>query len=183
MLYSAHGDGGEATAYRIDPASGRLAVVNKQATNRKNGVSLAVDATNRYLKGLDADFVVRLDTATGKLAAAETSLVASRPGRGRGTASPLPPSFTGNSTTSEIAVSPFVYGSNRGRDSLAIFAIDEASGVLSPVGWEPTPGKTPRIFAIEPSGTFLYPANQTSDTIVTFRVDQATGKLRRPGRR
>src|SRR5262245_49144105 len=45
MLYSAHGDGGEATAYRIDPASGRIAMVNKQATNGKNGVSLAVDAT------------------------------------------------------------------------------------------------------------------------------------------
>ena len=49
MLYSAHGDGGEATAYRVDAASGRLAVANKQPTNGKNGVSLAVDATNRFL--------------------------------------------------------------------------------------------------------------------------------------
>jgi 6-phosphogluconolactonase (cycloisomerase 2 family) len=45
------------------------------------------------------------------------------------------------------------------------------------VGWEPTQGKTPRFFAIEPSGTFLYAANQNSDTIVTFRLDQSTGKL------
>src|SRR5499433_1962 len=49
MLYSADGDGGEATAYRVEAASGRLAVTNKQPTNGKNGVSLAVDATNRFL--------------------------------------------------------------------------------------------------------------------------------------
>ena len=92
----------------------------------------------------------------------------------------LPPSFTGNNTTSEIAVAPsgrFVYGSNRGHDSIVIFAVDEASGALAPVGWEPTRGKTPRFFALDPSGTFLYVANQDSDTIVCFRVDQATGKL------
>jgi 6-phosphogluconolactonase len=92
----------------------------------------------------------------------------------------LPPSFTGNSTTSEIAVAPsgrFVYGSNRGHDSIAIFAVDEATGALAPVGWEPTQGKTPRFFALDPSGTFLYAANQDSDTIVVFRADPATGKL------
>src|SRR6266849_240236 len=91
----------------------------------------------------------------------------------------LPPTFTGDSTTSEIVVAAsgrFVYASNRGHDSLAIFAVEDA-GTLSPVGWEPTQGKTPRFFAIEPSGTFLYAANQDSDTIVTFRVDQASGKL------
>ncbi len=94
--------------------------------------------------------------------------------------STLPPHFTGNSTTSELAVAPsgrFVYGSNRGHDSIAIFAVDQATGVLAPVGWEPSQGKTPRFFAIDPSGTFLYAANQASDTIVTFRVDPATGKL------
>ena len=92
----------------------------------------------------------------------------------------LPPSYTGNNTTSEIAVAPsgrFLYGSNRGHDSLAIFAIDDATGTLSPVGWEPTQGKTPRFFAIEPSGTYLYAANQDSDTIVTFRIDPGSGKL------
>ena len=172
-------------------------------------------------KGLDADFIFRLDTVAGKLAAASPPSVASRPGAGprhcafhptlsytyvineldstittfrfdpdRGQLTPLqvittlPPTFTGDSTTSEIAVSPsgrFVYGSNRGHDSLAIFSIDAASGVLAPVGWEPTQGKTPRFFAIEPSGTFLYAANQNSDTIATFRIDQATGKLTSTG--
>jgi 6-phosphogluconolactonase len=92
----------------------------------------------------------------------------------------LPPAFTGTNTTSEIVVAPsgrFLYASNRGHDSLAIFAIDDASGTLTPVGWEPTQGRTPRFFAIEPSGTFLYAANQDSDTIVTFRIDQAAGRL------
>jgi 6-phosphogluconolactonase len=92
----------------------------------------------------------------------------------------LPTSFTGTNTTSEIAVAPsgrFVYASNRGHDSLAIFAVDDATGVLAPVGWEPTQGRTPRFFALEPTGTFLYAANQDSDTIVGFRVDTASGRL------
>ena len=92
----------------------------------------------------------------------------------------LPPSFTGNTTTSEIVVvasGRFVYASNRGHDSLAMFAIDDAVGTLSPVGWEPTQGKTPQFFAIEPSGTVLYAANMDSDTIVTFRVDPRSGRL------
>jgi 6-phosphogluconolactonase (cycloisomerase 2 family) len=92
----------------------------------------------------------------------------------------LPPSFTGNSATSEIEVAPsgrFVYASNRGHDSLAIFSIDEFTGLLASVGWESTQGKTPRFFAIYPAGTFLYVANQNSDTIVTFRVDQTGGQL------
>jgi len=168
-------------------------------------------------KGLDTVFVFKLDTATGKLVAADPPSVASRPGAGprhadfhpskpfayvlneldctlttlafdpeRGGLRPLqvittlPPDFTGNSTTSEIEVAPsgrFVYASNRGQDSLAIFAIDEATGMLGPVGWESTQGKTPRFFGLYPSGTFLYAANQGSDTIVTFRVDQGSGRL------
>jgi 6-phosphogluconolactonase len=70
-----------------------------------------------------------------------------------------------------------VYGSNRGHDSIAIFRVDESTGVLSPVGWEPTRGKTPRFFALDPSGAFLHAANQDSDTIVAFRVDPQTGTL------
>lgn len=92
----------------------------------------------------------------------------------------LPPSFTGNNTGAEVAVAPsgrFVYGSNRGHDSIAILAIDRATGTLTPVSWEPTQGKTPRFFTLDPAANFLYAANQDSDTIVTFRVNKATGKL------
>src|SRR5207247_3726938 len=91
-----------------------------------------------------------------------------------------PPASPGHSPAAAIGGAPsgpFVYASNRGHDSLAIFSIDEATGALSSVGWEPTQGKTPRFFAIYPAGTFLYAANQDSHTIVTFRVDQLSGKL------
>jgi len=96
----------------------------------------------------------------------------------------LPPSFTSASTTSEIVVAPsgrFVYGSNRGHDSIVILAIDSATGTLTPVGWESTQGRVPRFFALDPSGAFLYAANQNSDTIVAFTVDQGTGKLKPTG--
>jgi 6-phosphogluconolactonase len=92
----------------------------------------------------------------------------------------LPPSFTGNSTASEIAVAPsgrFVYGSNRGHDSIATFAVDQTSGLLNPIAWEPSQGSTPRFFALDPSARFLYAANEQGDTVVTFHVDAATGKL------
>ena len=92
----------------------------------------------------------------------------------------LPSTYTGNNSGAEIAVAPsgrFVYGSNRGHDSIAIFAIDGETGMLSVVGWESTQGRTPRYFGLDPSGTQLYAANQNSDTVVIFRVNQTTGKL------
>ncbi len=98
----------------------------------------------------------------------------------RQTIATLPPTFTGKSATAEIAIAPsgrFLYGSNRGHESIAIFAIDQTTGTLTPVGWEPAGGRTPRFFALDPSGAFLYCANQDSNTIVAFRVDQTTGTL------
>jgi 6-phosphogluconolactonase len=92
----------------------------------------------------------------------------------------LPSTYTGNNTGAEIAVAPsgrFLYGSNRGHDSIAIFAIDTATGGLTPVGWESTQGRTPRFFTLDPSGALLLAANQNSDTVVIFRVNQATGRL------
>jgi len=100
------------------------------------------------------------------------------------TVSTLPPGYTGMSTCAEIAVHPngkFVYGSNRGHDSIAIFAVNAASGALTPVGYEPTQGKTPRNFALDPTGSFLLAANQNSDTIVSFRIDPNAGTLTATG--
>jgi len=96
----------------------------------------------------------------------------------------LPADWNGSNTTADIHISPdgkFVYGSNRGHDSLVIYAIDGASGKLTYVGHQSTGGKTPRNFAIDPSGAFLYAENQDSDTIHTFRIDRATGKLKDTG--
>jgi 6-phosphogluconolactonase len=96
----------------------------------------------------------------------------------------LPADFTGQSTTADVHVHPsgrFVYGSNRGHDSIAAFAVDPTTFTLRPIGHTPTGGQTPRNFAIDPSGTYLLAANQRSDTVVTFRIDQDTGALHPTG--
>jgi 6-phosphogluconolactonase len=96
------------------------------------------------------------------------------------TTSTLPNGFSGQNSTAEIAVHPnarFVYASNRGHDSIAIFRIDPAKGTLEPVDHVSTQGKTPRNFAIDPSGDFLLAANQETGNIVEFRIDQKTGTL------
>jgi 6-phosphogluconolactonase len=85
----------------------------------------------------------------------------------------------GNSTA-EVQVHPsgkFLYGSNRGHNSLAIFAIDQQTGRLTPVGHESTGGRTPRNFGIAPGGGYILAANQGSDSVVVFRVDQNSGRL------
>ncbi len=83
-------------------------------------------------------------------------------------------------STAEVVVHPsgkFLYGSNRGHDSLVVYAIDEATGKLTLVQHEPTQGRTPRGFGIDPTGRFLLAGNQRSDTLVVFRIDAATGRL------
>jgi 6-phosphogluconolactonase len=96
------------------------------------------------------------------------------------TLSSLPPGYSGSKSGAEIFVHPtgkFVYASNRGHDSIAIFSVDEGSGMLTLVGNESTKGKTPRNFVIDPSGTFLLVANQDSGTVVSFRIDAQNGTL------
>jgi 6-phosphogluconolactonase len=83
-------------------------------------------------------------------------------------------------STAEIEAHPsgnFVYGSNRGHDTLAVFAIDAKSGKLMPVEHVSTKGKTPRSFGIDPTGRWLLAANQGSDNVVVFGIDAKTGKL------
>jgi 6-phosphogluconolactonase len=89
----------------------------------------------------------------------------------------------GNSTA-EIQVHPsgkFLYCSNRGHNSLAIFSIDEKTGQLAAVGHQPTLGRTPRNFGIDPTGTFVIACNQATDNVAVFKVDQAAGKLSQVG--
>jgi len=278
VLYAAHGEGHEATAFAIEPATGRLHVLNRQPTQGKNGVRLGIEAADRFLvcanyssgtvavlsieadgslgalrdlvpltgktgphpteqtsahphdiafdprgrfclvpdKGLDAVFVFRVDGG-GRLVPGAPASVGSRPGAGprhaafhptgpfayvlneldstlttyrfdadsgalepRQTITTLPAGFSGRNTTSEIAVAPsgrFVYASNRGHDSVVILAVEPGTGTLSPEGWEPTQGKTPRFIGLDPAGAMLYAANQESDTIVAFRVDRQSGAL------
>ena len=91
-----------------------------------------------------------------------------------------PEGFAGNSSCAEVQVHPsgrFVYGSNRGHDSIAVFAFDPKRSRLTCVEHQPTQGKTPRHFALDPTGQWLLAENQGSDNIVVFRVDQNTGRL------
>jgi 6-phosphogluconolactonase len=96
------------------------------------------------------------------------------------TISTLPEGFEGESWTAELALSPdgrFLYGSNRGHDSLAVFAVDGATGRLTPAGHFPTGGRTPRHFAIDETGRWLLAANQGSGSVVVFRRDPDSGGL------
>jgi 6-phosphogluconolactonase len=96
------------------------------------------------------------------------------------TVSTLPKDFEGRNDDAEIRVHPsgkFLYASNRGDDSIAIYAIDKSKGTLTQVGVVHTQGKEPRSFEIDPTGMLLFAANQKSDNIVVFRIDAKTGHL------
>ncbi len=94
--------------------------------------------------------------------------------------STLPEDFSGRSHTADLHVHPngkFIYCSNRGHDSIAMYAIDESTGKLTFLGTESTQGQIPRNFAIDPTGTWLLAANQNSNTVAAYTIDQNTGTL------
>lgn len=96
------------------------------------------------------------------------------------TVSTLPDGFAGENTTAEIRVHPsgrWLYASNRGEDSIAVFSLDAKTGRISRIENTPTQGRTPRNFHIEPSGRWLLAANQRSDNIAVFEIDPKTGRL------
>jgi 6-phosphogluconolactonase len=98
------------------------------------------------------------------------------------TVSTIPADFFDHNNCADIHILPdgrFLYGSNRGHDSIAIYRVDPGTGLLSMVGIESSRGGTPRGFCIDPSGAFLLAANQDSDNVVVFCVDSATGRLRK----
>jgi 6-phosphogluconolactonase len=91
----------------------------------------------------------------------------------------LPKETPGNSTA-EVVVHPsgkFVYGSNRGHNSIAVFTVDETTGKIAAAGHQAEGINTPRNFNIDPSGQYLVVGNQGSDSIVVFKIDQKTGQL------
>lgn len=100
------------------------------------------------------------------------------------TLSTLPADFHGKNSTAEIQMDrlgKFLYVSNRGHDSIAVFAVDSASGRLTPVEHDSTHGKMPRNFSLDPTGAYLFAANQDSSNVVLFRVDPGTGRLQATG--
>ncbi|MGC2294823.1 MAG: lactonase family protein [Candidatus Acidiferrales bacterium] len=100
--------------------------------------------------------------------------------------STLPNNFHGENTAAEVVLDPtekFLYASNRGDDnSIAVFAVDPKKGTLTAIEYVPTGGKTPRNFAIDPSGQWLLAANQDSNNIVTFRINAKSGRLTPAGK-
>jgi 6-phosphogluconolactonase len=97
-----------------------------------------------------------------------------------GTVPTLPADFQGSNGTAQVQVHPngrFVYGSNRGHNSIAMFSVDVETGALTPLGHEATGIKTPRHFLVEPSGRYLLVANQDADSVVVFPISPETGVL------
>lgn len=281
FLYAVHGDGHEVSAFALDRATGGLHFINRQDTQGRNPVHLALDPTGRFVvvanhlgaslvvlpvdangslgaveqlvtfegpigphrveqkqakphfspfdpsgrfvvvpdKGLDRVFSYRFKD--GRLQPAARPFAAAREGAGprhlafhpgapyayvvneldstvtachfstaTGELTPfqvlpsLPDTFTGNSRAAGIQVDAsgrFVYASNRGYDSIAVFTIDPATGALHFVEAAPTQGRTPRFFSLSPDGRFMFALNEDSDSIVTLAVDADTGVLRPTG--
>jgi 6-phosphogluconolactonase len=100
------------------------------------------------------------------------------------TVSTLPADFKGENACAELEIHPngrFLYGANRGHDSVAVFAINQATGVLTPVEYHPSGGRTPRNFTFDPTAQWILLTNQDSGNAVVFRVDAASGRLTQTG--
>ncbi len=96
------------------------------------------------------------------------------------TLSTLPDGYAGSSFCAEAQITPsgrFLYGSNRGHDSIVMYAVNQAEGTLTCIGHESTQGRIPRNFTVDPGGAYVLVANQDSDNIVVFSIDGATGRL------
>jgi len=96
----------------------------------------------------------------------------------------MPDEFSGPHSGAEVVVDrkgTFVYTSNRGPDTVTVFAIDQATGTVSAVQHVPTGGETPRNIALDPTGSFLFAGNQASNNLAVFRVDATTGRLTSTG--
>ncbi len=166
--------------YRFDPKAGKLSPNQPPTVQMAAGAGprhFAFDPTGRFAYAIDElDSTITAfwyDADNGTLSRIQV-------------VSTLPKDFHGVNTASEVAVHPsgkYVYGANRGHDSIAIFTVDAASGKLTSDGHESTQGKTPRNFAIDPTGSFLLAANQDSNSVVVFRIDAATGRLRPTGQK
>ena len=157
-------------AYKFDAAKGTLTLSGSAVAKPGAGprhVALAADEKFMYLLG-------ELDSTVTVFAHDKDSFKSVQ------VVPMLPTGFSGRNDAAEIEIHPsgkFLYASNRGHDSFAVYAIDQKKGTLTQVEIVPTSGKEPRHFAIDPTGHFLLAENQNTNQIVEFRIDQSTGKL------
>jgi 6-phosphogluconolactonase len=166
-------------SYRFDAQTAAITVVPSGAATKPGAGPrhLVFHPTGRYayvLNELDSTLAAyTYDPEQGALA--EVQVTSASPG---GTVTDNHPADV------HVAASGrFLYASNRGDDTIAVFAIDAATGMLSPVQQVPGGGKSPRNFTLDPTGRFLVAANQKSDAIASFRVDLETGRLTPTGSR
>ncbi len=162
--------------YRFDPAKGSLTANEPSFASVKPGsgprhFAFTPDGRFAYvINEIECTLTAfRYDAQRGELKEVQT--VSTLP---EGLS--VPPGYS----TAEVEVHPsgkFLYGSNRGHDTIAVFAIARKKGTLTPVEHVSTRGKTPRHFAIDPTGKYLLAANQDSNTVVVFRIDPKTGRL------
>ena len=160
--------------YRLDGEKGSLAPGDPPFTRLAPGsgprhMAFSRDGRFAYVVNemLATVTAFRYDAARGRLEELQTVSI-------------TPADYTGAKSGAEIAVHPngrFLYASNRGDSTIAVFRVDEAKGTLAAVERTPTGGKTPRNFAIDPTGAWLLAANQDSGSVAPFRIDPESGRL------
>jgi len=164
--------------YKLDSESGRLLQDDSSEIRIKPGAGprhLSFDTNGKFaylINELDETIITFIhEPETGNLSEIQTI-------------STLPEGFSGTSICAEVKVHPsgkFLYGSNRGHDSIAIYRINPEKGTLSLLGFQNQGIKNPRNFNIDPTGRFCIVANQDSDSVIVFRIDQETGLLEPTG--
>jgi 6-phosphogluconolactonase len=169
----------ELLVYKFDSASGSLTPNDPPFTKVADGsgprhFALRPDGKFAYVISEMGQTVTVFsnDAAGGKLKVLQTITT-------------LPKDFTGRNDDAEIQMHPsgkFLYASNRGEDTIVVYAIDGAKGTLTQIASVPTGGKEPRSFEIDPTGTLLFAENQKSDNVVVFKIDQKTGNLTLTGK-
>lgn len=163
----------ELLVYKFDSAKGKLTPNNPPFANVDPGSGprhFAFTPNGKFLYVLEE----MRSAVTGFAYAAQSGTLSPLQ-----TISSIPADFHGRKEAAEIAVHPsgkFLYASNRGHDSIAVFSI-AADGKLTSIEYTPTAGKTPRGFALDPTGAFLLVGNQDSNNVAVFRVDRKTGRL------
>jgi len=164
----------EVLSYRIDPAKGGMTPNDPPFAKVEPGsgprhIVFRPDSKFAYVEDEMGATVTVFSYDAAKGAMQQVQVI-----------STLPSGFSGTKSGAEIALHPnskFLYASNRGHDSIAMFKVDAAKGTLTFDGTVPTGGKTPRNFAIYPGGDFLIAANQDSNNMVVFKIDGQTGAL------
>jgi 6-phosphogluconolactonase len=165
----------QVVVYAFDTETGKLTPADVPAVKTRPGAGprqLVMHPRGKYaylINELDSTMTAfAFDAKTGALSELQT--LSTLPAGG----------FEGVTSCAEVQITPngrFLYGSNRGHNSIVIYSIDEATGRMTLVGHESTQGRIPRNFEVDATGQYLIAANQDTDNLVLFDIDQATGEL------